>query len=968
MPQYTVQDPETGRTVTLEGDSAPTERELVKVFNQLKTPKEKALDIAGDVAAEFGTAVGGQMLGAETGPGYLAIAPASAAYGTYLRQKRQIERGEREDYSPWEMVTSGVLNLIPASSFIRGEATMGRYLARTAAAGGVIGGAPEAVKVAEKATEEKRWPTLDEYYSVAQKATEGAMISSAGGLAFEKASALSPAAKKLWSRLAGKTQEEANQVIREVAQTGTQAEQAAAGEIVDTVGQQLGIVRPSAAKSAEESAAVMGVVPTKSARESASVLAEAPLTQAEAESRRVGTLQPKSAEESAAVMGLQPAKSARESAEVLAQAASPAEQSAVVFQRALAEGQSPQAAAAIRDRFMAEQAVSQANVQRARQFQQARAEELQQSMRGQQLAGPESTVLENQGAQAQMHVLDTRPGAAVRERERLRQRMGINQEDLPTSEDVLNEMASLRGIGSKQKAKKFMEGGSTNAGVMAGVGAVGLAGLAATDLQAKPDTIIVRTPAGEFKYDPSQMTLDDIQKDAAKKVDEWKKIQAAAPHLDNRANYENAPDDKKLETLLSWTNSRQVVGEATKAAIQAAGSRLPMGLRPLVGVGGEMARGYIAGQTPTTGQLAESGISSLARGGTSFGPNVLQFAGTNVAGALARGAIDKEDIDFRKVAEAAAKGGLQAAAVQTVMNSPAARGETRRQQANRGDIEVFNDANRLRIVVDPAASTNPTKGQEFAVKLAGGSPRFSLDGSRANVPVVTNHFQRIAGTTGNPDLDQNLSPAFFRARLAQEGRVYDGVASLPGMRQVVEDWKQANFNSARQYRLYNENANPDNLAAARQFRTEADNLFGRIEQAAERNGQRGLVDNLRTARVRIAELHAIENAVNPADFKPDAVQALGQMYRDNPRYFTGDLGAIARIAAAQPQMFQNVRMRGTKAFSWDDLGQVPALRAFLQTGPGQRSIGNTGLDPTFLAQFARYGTGAAAQNVMQPTK
>lgn len=1040
MPRFTVQDPDTGRTVTLEGDSAPTERELVKVFNQLKTPQEKAIDTAGDVAAEFGPMIAGQMIGAETGLGYFAIAPAAGAYGTYARQKRQIERGERDDYNYWEMLTSGLINAVPASAYLRGGASMGQYLGRTAAIGAATAAGPEAVKVAQKAAEEKRIPSYDEYLSIAKEGAKGAAIGSAGALAFDRVSALSGPAQRLWNRIAGRTQEEANQILQQVAETGTRAEQAAAAEMVDTVGQQMGFVRPSTAiRSAEESAAAMGVQPVKSARESASVLAEAPLTQAEVESRRVGTLEPKSARESAEAMGLQPAKSARESAEVLSQATGPAEQSAAtfqqaieegrspqaaatlrqrllseqtaaqnvamaegaasdaqrwlaeheaslaqlaaernltpaqqsaaVFQQALAEGQSPQAAAALRQRFMAEQAASQANLERARQFQQARAEELQQSMRGQQAAGAESVVLESQGPQGQMHVLDTRPGASARERERLRQRMGIAEEELPTTEDVLNQLSSLRGIDSKQKARKFMESGRTNAGLMAGIGALGVAGLAATDLQAKPDTIIVKTPAGDLKYDPSVMSLDEIQQDAAKKVSEWRKLQAAAPHLDNRANYENAPDDKsRLDALLSWSNSRKMLGDVAKATIQAGASQLPLPLRAAGGAAGEVVRGQIAGETPTQGQIAASAVASIPRGGTEFGPNAAKFAGANVAGEMLKQFMDDKEFTFKDAAEAAAKGGLQAATLQGVMRSPLAAGERRRVQAAQGDIEVFNDASRLGIVIDPAAQTNPTRGQELAVKLAGGSPRFSHDASRVNVPRVTEIFQGVAGSTGNPQLDQNLSPAFFRARLAQEGRVYDTVSRLPGMRQVVEDWKQANFNSARQYRLYGENANPDALAAARQFRAEADNLFQQIEQAASRNGGRGLVDDLRNARVRIAELHAVENAVNPADYRPDQVQLLGQMYRDNPRYFTGDLASVARIAAAQPQVFQNVRMSGTKAFSQADLTAVPYLRSFLQTAPGQKSIGTTGLDPTFLAQLARYGTGAAVQQAAQPSR
>lgn len=1001
MPRFTVQDPDTGRTVTLEGDSLPTERELVKVFNQLKTPQEKAIDTAGDVAAEFGPMIAGQMIGAETGPGYFAIAPAAGAYGTYARQKRQIERGERDDYNYWEMLTSGLINAVPASAYLRGGASMGQYLGRTAAIGAATAAGPEAVKVAQKAAEEKRIPSYDEYLSIAKEGAKGAAIGSAGGLAFEKVQQLSGPAKKMWDRLTGKTKVEADELLQQVAESGSKAERQAAAEIVDAVGQDIGFVRPSTEiKSAQESAGAMldlGAIrptPSKSATESTAAMLGGEAVTGEY-ARRTSDYFAKAEREQ---LVKETAKAAEQAVAnqraVPVRAMSPAEESAQVLQSV---GTAQESARAMLPRITqalegqpgtgAVGAAIRARSEQEAKFLQQKAEELQSALRGGQAAGPETvrltppTAAERYAAgeapealaskyerpltpQEQLNRLAGRPGMAAQERERI-----LAREGLPTTEDVINEFSGLRGIQSKQKARQFMESGRTNAGVMAGIGALGVAGLAATDLQAKPDTIIVRTPAGDLKYDPSVMSLDEIQQDAAKKVGEWRKLQAAAPHLDNRANYENALDDQsRLQTLLSWSNSRKMLGDVAKATIQAGASQLPLPLRAAGGAAGEVVRGQIAGETPTQGQIAASAVASIPRGGTEFGPNAAKFAGANVAGEMLKQFMDDKEFTFKDAAEAAAKGGLQAATLQGVMRSPLAAGERRRVQAAQGDVEVFNDASRLGIVIDPAAQTNPTRGQELAVKLAGGSPRFSHDASRVNVPRVTEIFQGVVGSTGNPQLDQNLSPAFFRARLAQEGRVYDTVARLPGMRQVVEDWKQANFNSARQYRLYGENANPDALAAARQFRAEADNLFQQIEQTASRNGGRGLVDELRNARVRIAELHAVENAVNPADYRPDQVQLLGQMYRDNPRYFTGDLASVARIAAAQPQVFQNVRMSGTKAFSQADLTAVPYLRSFLQTAPGQKSIGTTGLDPTFLAQLARYGTGAAVQQAAQPSR
>lgn len=996
MPLFQIQDPNTGRTVELEGDAPPSQRDLTKIFNQLKTPAEKATDIAGDLAVEVGSSLAGQALGAETGPGYLAIAPAAGAYGTYLRQKRQIERGERDDYNYGEMVTSGLVNLVPLSAMAKGGATTAKYIGKVASLGAATSAIPQAVEVGQKVIEEKRFPTYDEYLSVGKKATEGAVIGGIAGAGFEAATKLSPAAKKLWNSLAGKTEAEANATLAAIAQEGSEAERKAAAEMLDSVGRDLGLVRPTV-KTAKESAKFIESAPGKTvARETMGEAATAPAQRevispaeiqrsaatpsrfgSEADAAMAGSrpspvpaqsAAPKTGERPMGGFGSEaerggsavsyPEQRALESAKIFESAvAAESPLSTPTFERAYQEGQTQAAGLALRQRF-AEQ-----------EYAGTRAQELWQQRQAQRVADEHRGAIEDLARQMEANRLgapEIKPSQQVLESTMVKgpSKSGFG---LPTTEDIAAQFGSTRGLPrSKQQASKMgMTAGNIGVGTMAataGVGAAGLAALAASEAKAKPDTIIVNTPMGPLKYDPNQMSLDDIQQDVAKKVNEYNKIQAATPHLENRANYENAPtDEAKLQTLMDWSNSRRIAGEAAKTFVQAAGSRLPMAFRPLAGAGGEMARGYISGQPATAGSIVQSGIQSIPRGGTSFGENLLKFAGTNVAGEQAKAAIDRgELINFEMFANAAARGGLQAAATSAVMGSPLASKEIKRQQQNRGEIEVFKDADRLGIVIDPASMTNPTIGQTAAIKLAGGSPRFNQDASRVNTPRVIEILQNAAGKTGNPDLDQNLSPQFFKARLLKEGRAYDAVAKLPGMGQKVEDWKQANFNAAKNFAANAKTGSPESLEAARKFKAEADNLFSQIETTAMRNGSKAVVDELRAARTRIAQLHAIENSVDRSDYKPDNVKALGVIYRDNPNYFTGDLASLARISASQPNVFQDISTVGTKGISWNDIPlRAPGLRAFLQTQPGQRSIGNYGLEPTFLAQLARFGAGAA---------
>lgn len=977
-----------GRSYEWDKPTPPTQADidaLVAYDNSLgkKSAGEKAADVAGDIAVEAGAAMGGQILGAETGPGYFVVAPAAGAYGNYLKQQREIDRGERENVSYGEMLSSALINLIPASSLLKTGTTVGRTVAKQAAIGAAIGATPE---VAKTVMDERRWPTLDDYYTYLQKGAGGAALGAAAGSGLEIAKNLSPAAQKLWSRMAGKTQDEANQAIQKIVEEGSEVEKKAAGEIFDVVGQDLGLVRP-VAKSAEEAAQTLRAAGT--AEESAKAMLGEGAVAGEYASRKAAAETAKQRQqlvESTAKGAEEVVASQRP---VVARQLSPAEESAQVlgtigtaqesaramlpFLNRAIEGQpgGGTLAAQIRNRY-----------QREGQFLQSQAQELEQALKAGQRAQPETIALtppsqvqrylagetaetlSKPSVQEQLTKLDARSAAAARERAKLREKMGIQEEVLPTTEDVLSEFSSMRGVGSKQRAKAMgLESGRASVGAIAALGAAGAAGVGAVAAVGaeKPKTIVVETEMGPLKYNTRDWSLADIEQDVAKKRKEFEKIKAAEPHLELRQSYENAPDDQsRLKMLFDWSNSRKMAGEATKVMMQAVGSRLPMAARPVVGAGAEMTRGVIAGERPTEGQIAQSAIQMLPRGSTSFGSNLLQFAGTNVAGEAAKEAIDRGDlIDFKTAADAAARGGLQAAAMQAVTASPIGRRAAQKRDKFAGEIEVFKEADRLGIVLDPSATVGATAGQIMAVKAAGGSPRFQADASRVNIPRVQEKFVELAGRTGNPDLDGKLSPAFFQARRLEEGQIYGQVAKLPGMSKVVQDWKDANYNAAKEYANNARTGKPEALEAARQYREQANNLFGQIELAARKAGGQQMVDDLQRARLKISQLHAMESAVNPASFLPDNVQSMGQMFRDNPNYFTGDLRSIARIAAAQPGVFGEVT--GTRALAKQDLAAVPFLRAFLQTGPGQRSVGTYGPEPSMVAQLARFGAGTALE-------
>lgn len=1031
--------------------------EYDKSLGAKQSPSDKLANLAGDVALEAGYSIAGQIAGAETGPGYFLIAPAAGAYGNYIKQQREMERGDRKDLSYSEMISSALINLIPASAMFKTGATVAQTVGKQAALGAVTAATPAAV---EMAMSENRFPTLDEYYSVLKRGTQGAVIGGAAGSGLEMAKRLSPIAKEIWNRLSGKTQTEVNQTLNQIVERGSEGERRAAAEILDTVGQDLGLVRP-VTKPAEESARVLQAV--GSAEESAGRLLGEETLRGQSGSERAQTAaqelwQEAQAKKQAAIRGTAEAaaETVRSAAPIAPRVLSPAEEAAQVFQRA---GNAQESAArflgpeAVQAELAARQAAAQAQAQREelirrtaqgatsaveqaapiparalspaeeaaqtlqsvgaaresagafqqamegrmsgetakalraraereRQFAQARAEELQQNVRGSQLAGEESVVMGSSPERMQMNVLDTRSGAAARERERLRQRMGIQEEVLPTTEDVLNEFGAIRGVGSKQKARRMsMEGGSVSVGTLAAAAGVGAAGIGiASAVAAQPKTIVIETPAGEFKYDSSKWSMEDIQKDVQTKMLDAQKTQAASDHLELRKNYENAPDPKtRLELMLNWSKSqrqagspmRTMAGAAGETLTQAVGSRFNIGGRALSGAAGEFIRAALAeGRAPTGGEMVAGAISAAPRGTTNPALNLAKFAGARMAGEAVKEGIDEgKFIDFKTAANMAALGGVEGMGMMAAERGLRSKAETSRQRRDLGEIAMFDDAKRLGVILDPAGQTNPSGKQVALVKAAGGSTKFQQDAARVNTPIVMEKFRELAGTTRNPNLDAQMDETFFRARRMEEGRIYDRISSVPGLRTVVADWKQANSDAINEYRKWSNTGKNENLVAAREARNRADNLHVQIERGVTSAGfPPALVTELDRARKKIGELHTIEAAMGPTN-KPTDMKVLGQMYEDNRNRYDGDLRTLMRIAAAQPGVLQNASAIGVTRLTKEDLTRLPLASKFLMSRPGQSFANRQSYgveDPQFAAQLARFASGNVVEEAMRP--
>ena len=951
-----------GREYQWDKPNPPTREDmdaLVQYDASLGTAKPKAAksigqrveEVGGDVLAEAGTSLAGQVVGAATGPGYFFVAPAAGSYGNYLKQQRQIDRGERDKLSYGEMLVSGLINLIPASSAGKTAATVGKTIATQSAIGAAIGAGG---KAAEQVIDQGKWPSLDDYEKYLEAGASGATIGAGVGAGAEVVKALSPAVKRLWNRFVGLDHSEATRRLQNIAENGTRSEREAAAEMLDEVGNRLGLVREAAPKSAQESAAVMGAVPVKSAKEAASTLAQAPLSEAELEATRVRSLEPKSAFESGQAMGLAPVKSARESASTLAQAPlSEAELEATQVQ-----------SLAPKSAFEAGQVMGGVPAKSARES----AEVLRK-------AGPSD--IETAIAANRLMGQERIPPASVLESTMVKPGGKVSRDlgqVLPTTEDILNEFSVMRGVGNKKKARAMgMEGGNISAGTMAAVGAGGAAVVGgASSLKGQteqPQFLEVELPTGQvLKYDlsdPRWKDRNDIQTDANKKALEAQKIALADPHLKLAEAWAQAPDaQSRLGLMWDWMTSRRGGSIAARAGINAVGTELgPIG-RVASGPLAEYVGSLIAQQPTSAGRMVGAAIENIPGGSSKFATNLLKFAGYNVAGEAARKAIDEGQlIDLKTAAKVASEGGLRAVAMKAVETGQAARKQSQRLSDDLGQIRVLQDANDAGFALNPGAFT-PGAKQYVATKLAGGSTELDQFLSRVNEPVLMQKFRNVAGVTG----DQQLTPALYAAKRLEAGTAYSEAAKVsPKSRVAVEDWKQANADSAMAYRKYSNSADPSDLAMAKAAQRRAESAFQTIENEAVGAGRPEIARDINRARVKYAQLYAMEAATNPVTGKIDNANALGFMYRDGVP-FSGDLQIVARIAATQPKVLQDTSKIVIAPPSINPMKAVsPAAAAFIGSSVGQ-GMTRKSIDPnqaSFMAQLARFGTQAAMQEPPQ---
>lgn len=835
----------------------------------------KVANLVGDIGTEASVSMAGQALGAATGPGYAVIAPAAGLYGNYLKQQREISRGDRKGYSLGEGIASAFLNLIPGQSIAKSTVQTVAKKTGEEIAKGVVKqaavGAPAAMVGGqiETAIEEKRFPTYDEYLNLAKS---GAITGAIGGAAEGTIAGaeLSKEAKGLWKRLAGKSEQELAETIGQIRESGSSAERKAASEIFDEIGQRTGILRSKAIPGgfgSEETAIMAGSRPTGGI--------EAP---------------------AGAVEGT--AKSAQESAQIMQAAA-----------------RRPELAS---------------------QLTQARAEELQQAMRGGQLAGPESTAFTGPYERTQLSFIDTRRGQSARERARMEQALGIKEESLPTTEDIVQEFQTVPGIKGRAGVREL---GLASAGGGVGLAAADIA--AGKNAPAEGDIGVVELEhpyLGVLRYTP-EWSKEEIQKDLQQKEIEYAKIQAASPQLALREKFEAAATPaEKLSVLQEFGPMGTAMG--LRMAGGAAAGYAPPIARPFIGMGTEAAALAVEDKPITAGKMGRAAAEYTVAGKSGeLAKNALKFLGINIAGEQIEEFIDRGGaITLDAAARRAAEGGGQALLMKALDKGKLAAAQ--KAAISKSDSELIRTltlANEGGLVLDPVMFSR-TAARKGAMKVAGGSKEFHDYASIVNEPRILKLAKEDIGIEGA--LNNN---AFITRRL-ELGEAYRDVAKVsPAAESAVNEWKRMNDLARDAFRRVQSKADTEALDAARAYKEKANAAFDTmVTEAKKLPGGDDLILRLRDAQKKIAKTYAVEAATNTATGRIDNAQVWGFMW-DQKVPFDGNMETLARLARSMPEVMADTSKisigktlpQGKLAAAVAMTGVPAAARMAMGSGPAQ---------------------------------
>lgn len=200
----------------------------------------------------------------------------------------------------------------------------------------------------------------------------------------------------------------------------------------------------------------------------------------------------------------------------------------------------------------------------------------------------------------------------------------------------------------------------------------------------------------------------------------------------------------------------------------------------------------------------------------------------------------------------------------------------------------------------------------------------------------------IKTTVLQQEQPSSLNVSLGAAKKPAEQKVVDA-------KDMVEAWKQANFDAKAYYKAYGRDANPETLAKAKAAEAAAKNIDDFMSSQLDKMGLSDMAGAIKDARVQIAKAHTVDRAFNESTGNVDA--SVLKRILDKGGKLSGELETSARMAQAFPKSMQTLKESPGQvspldvglAFATGNptlLAARPLARNMLMSSPYQRLMAN----------------------------
>ncbi len=233
--------------------------------------------------------------------------------------------------------------------------------------------------------------------------------------------------------------------------------------------------------------------------------------------------------------------------------------------------------------------------------------------------------------------------------------------------------------------------------------------------------------------------------------------------------------------------------------------------------------------------------------------------------------------------------------------------------------------------------------------------------SKMNQPVTNRVAREYADLPANtPLLKKNLDDA-----IEQATKPYEAVAKLSPQAEVaLEGMKDARAEAKKWWRAYAVDFDPKKMEQADGFEALANSYHGDLVNEARLAGKSSLIDRLDEARIRLAKLHFLESATNPATGDVSA-RSFGALKKAKPELDLGPGDKIANAYLAYEPAFQDVAKIGAaendRVRILKSIAEKYQLSRFKQTPNAIYPV-----QPSMMAKFGNQAAQSSVNSFLTP--